>query len=235
MNTNCKEKALTDQEEQYIIEQIKYLHGEFVSIQQSFLGIISVSLAVYAVIIYYALTAGKDEIFLILPFLFSLSVYNILKYTIRTMGIDAYVCHLEKLINTAHKKSLFLWQSYMAGANSYAFIGAIPQFPCFAVLGIFLIYRFTLAIGGSTYPSFIVNVIKALLVIQFVFLAIMILHCATQFSAVSVLCSKISPNIEHLADIKSLSLSLGFNPRCPYVFWRNKSAIDKGHIHQKRK
>lgn len=221
MNNNCEEKVLTDQEEQYIIEQIKYLHEEFVSIQQAFLGIISASLAAYAVAIYYALIAEKDEIFLILPFLFSLSIYNILKYTTRMLGIDAYVCHLEKLLNNSHTKPLFLWQSYMAGANRYLVIGAVPQLPCCAVLSIFLIYRFCLAICGNEYPILMKIAIIILLGLQIVFIVITIMHCATQFFAVSDLCEKMSSDIGFLTDIEQI----GFDPRCSYVRRKAKATL----------
>lgn len=81
MDGNYKCYNLDTEEETLILEQIKYLHGEFVSIQQSFVGITSVALVGYAIVIYYALISEKEEFFLFLPFLFSLSVYNILKYT----------------------------------------------------------------------------------------------------------------------------------------------------------
>ena len=57
MDNYYKFYNLNKKEETLILEQIKYLHEEFVSIQQIFVGIISVALAVYAVVIYYALSS----------------------------------------------------------------------------------------------------------------------------------------------------------------------------------
>lgn len=78
---------LTSEEEQLILEQMKYIQSEVISIQQGFLGVISIPMGIYAVIIYYTLTVEDSDIrgllFLVLPFFFSLSFYNILKYTIR--------------------------------------------------------------------------------------------------------------------------------------------------------
>ena len=42
---------LTNEEEQLILEQIKYIQSEVVSIQQGFLGVISIPMGIYAVII----------------------------------------------------------------------------------------------------------------------------------------------------------------------------------------
>ena len=97
---------MTSEEEQLLIEQIKYLQNELVSIQQAFLGCISIPLGIYVLAIYYAFSSAaySDIIFSILPFFFSLSFFNIIKYTIKMLGIDAYLCHLEKLINQNHKK-----------------------------------------------------------------------------------------------------------------------------------
>ena len=43
---------LNEGEEKIVLEQIKYLHEEYVSIQQVFINFISVSVGVYAVILY---------------------------------------------------------------------------------------------------------------------------------------------------------------------------------------
>ena len=59
---------------------MKYIQSEVVSIQQGFLGVISIPLGIYALILYYTLTVKDGDIkgilFLLSPFLFSLSFYN---------------------------------------------------------------------------------------------------------------------------------------------------------------
>lgn len=96
--TEKERSPLADErEEALVVEQIKYLQSELCSIQSSFLAIISVSLGAYGLIIYYALSQDVAWLFILLPFLFSLSFYNILKYTAKMMGLDAYVSYLESL------------------------------------------------------------------------------------------------------------------------------------------
>lgn len=234
MDDNYKNYNLDKDEEALILEQIKYLHGEFVSIQQVFVSVISIALAVYALIIYYALNSPKEkeEIFLFLPFLFSLSVYNILKYTIRVLGIDAYICHLEMLINTTHKKSLFLWQNYLACANRYSFIGTFPQLPCYIAMGIFLVYRFYLATKTITYPSAIIHTLIILLIIQAIFLAILGLNCVAQYWDVLEICKTMPPTLLSEQDIQKLKK---IKPRQLYYIKLLSRLISKCIHHKKRK
>lgn len=205
MDDNYKYYNLDAREEELILEQIKYLHGEYISIQQYFVGIISVALAVYAIVIYYALDSDTDEIFLFLPFLFSLSIYNILKYTIRVLGLDAYISHLEKLINITHKKSLFLWQSYLVYTNGYSAFGTFPQLPCFFAIGIFLAYQFCCAISSSTYSSSYILLLIILIIVQVVFLALMGVNCIVQYWAVLDICKTMPPTLMTEEDIQKLT------------------------------
>lgn len=184
--------SLTKDEETLVLEQIKYLQSELISIQQAFLGIISVSVGVYALVLYYAFTAtgsGK-KIFIILPFLFSLSLYNIIKYTIKMLGIDAYVRHLESLINTAHNKPLFSWQSYFIYANGYSVIGIIPQIPCYILIAATLLYKYVQTIVELRLGLPLASFISILLVIQSFFLILMLYHAATQYHFVKIVCNK---------------------------------------------
>lgn len=191
MDNNDRNYYIDEKEEALILEQIKYLREECVSIQQFFVGLISVSLATYAIVIYYALSAEKDEIFLFLPFLFSLSIYNLLKYTVRVLGLDAYIRHLEKLINNKHQKSLFLWQSYLIYANGYSVFGSFPQLPCLLAICIFLAYQFCRAISSTEYPSYLIIILVILLIIQVAFLALMGVNCLTHYWAVLDICKKV--------------------------------------------
>lgn len=130
-----------------LIEQIKYLYSEKNSIQTSFLTIISFSLGAYGLAIYYAFSFDAqypNEVnytFIILPFLFSLSFYNIIKYTIRMLRLSEYIRHLEKSINTLHKgKPIFQWESKLISANGWGIVGGVAQIPCYiaivALLGV---------------------------------------------------------------------------------------------------
>lgn len=177
-----------------LLEQIKYLHSELCSIQSSFLGVISIPLAVYGLLIYYALQLeGQNQahMFVLLPFLFSLSLFNILKYTIKMMGLDAYIRYLEQQLNTFHKKSLFKWQSYLIYANSYSVAGGLVQVPIFLALAIFLGCKFFASINSySIFPNSKV-ILTALLAFQAVGLLYMLYVCATQYGVVEGWCDKI--------------------------------------------
>lgn len=231
MDENYENYNLTESEETLIFEQIKYLHGEFVSIQQVFVSVISVAIAVYAVIVYYALNSAKDEFFLFLPFLFSLSVYNILKYTIRVLGLDAYISHLEKLINVNHKKSLLLWQSYLSGANGYVTFGILPQLPCYVAMGIFLFNRFCLATSSTTYPPHIIFLLKILLLIQVAGLILMAINCTTQYWVVLKICKTMPPALLSKKDVQKIAR---IKPRQLY-YTKLLSCLISKCVQQKRK
>lgn len=231
MDDNYENYNLSESEESLILEQIKYLHGEFVSIQQVFVGIISVALAVYAVVIYYAINSDKEEIFLILPFLFSLSIYNILKYTIKVLGLDAYIRHLEKLMNITHKKPLFLWQTYLVYANGYSAFGTFPQLPCFLAMGVYLGYRFHLAVSATTYPYYLIILLRILLWIQIVFLALMGIICPAQYWAVLDICETMPPILLSKVDIQEY---IKMKPRQLYYVKRISRFFSKSIRRKKR-
>lgn len=179
-----------------IVEQIKYLQSELCSIQSSFLGVISIPVAVYGLLIYYALhlDGGKDSVnilFILMPFLFSLSVFNILKYTIKMMGLDAYIRSLEQQLNASHEKSLFKWQSYLIYANSYSVAGGIVQIPSFLALAIFLGYEFYSNLKKCNLFPYCKFVFAASLFIQIAGLLYMLWICITQYKTVGDWCQKI--------------------------------------------
>lgn len=181
------------EESALLLEQMKYLQHEIASIQQHFLGIISVSVGVYAVIIYYALTMKEHGqiIFVLLPFFFLLSFYNILKYTIKTLGLEAYVRHLETRINDMYGKPLFLWQSGLIYANSYSFLGGLAQIPCIVAVVLFLGYQYVQNI--ETFHPFpgAAGILTGLLIVQIVCVCAMLLGCATQYFVVLYWCRNI--------------------------------------------
>lgn len=196
-----KRMKLTDREEELLIEQMKYIQSEVVSIQQGFLGVISIPLGIYALILYYTLTVKDGDIkgilFLLLPFLFSLSFYNILKYTIKILGLEAYQRHLEKMLNENHNKPLFLWQNLLVYANGYSLLGFLGQTPCCLVIFIFLVYEF-FAVGIKTkvLPEVFIIFLIILFIIQLLFLLIMLLHCARQYFVVLQICERVKEDAD---------------------------------------
>ncbi len=188
------------EEEVLIMEQIKCLHNELCSIQSSFLGIISVPVAVYGLLIYYALqldcklspSRPANTLFIVLPFLFLLSVFNILKYTIKMLGIGAYVRHLEGQLNASHEKGLFIWRSHLINANGYAMVGGVVQLPSFFAIAIFLGYEFFKNINRCNLFPYCKLVFTGLLVIQIIGILYMLLICLTQSRTVKYWCTKIS-------------------------------------------
>lgn len=188
------------EEETLIMEQIKCLHNELCSIQSSFLGIISVPVAVYGLLIYYALQLDSkltpaqpaNTLFVVMPFLFLLSVFNILKYTIKMLGIGAYVRHLEGQLNASHEKNLFIWRSHLINANSYAIVGGGVQLPCFFALAIFLGYEFFKNINQCNLFPYCKFVFIGLLIIQIIGILYMLLICLTQSRTVKYWCAEVS-------------------------------------------
>lgn len=186
--------SLSPEEESLAIEQIKYLQSELCSIQSSFLGVISIPLGVYGLIIYYAFHLEKEYsciLFVLIPFLFSLSLYNILKYTIRMMGLDAYISYLENLINYTHKKTLFRWQSYLIYANGFSVIGTFAQIPCFFALVVFFGYKFAESIQLVDLPNYCKIILVFLLIFQVIGLLYMLFLCASQYGAIRYWCKNI--------------------------------------------
>ena len=188
---------LNEGEEKIVLEQIKYLHEEYVSIQQVFINFISVSVGVYAVILYQVFKKynSKKFIFLILPFLFSLGAYNLIKYTMRMLAIDAYIRHLENLVNFSHKKILFAWQNFLVYANGSSLFGVLPQIPCYASLAIVLGVKFMENISCfEIFPGF-GFLITVMLGIETLLLIIMLIHTAKQYYVVLDICKEVSVEI----------------------------------------
>lgn len=185
-----QDMRLTSEEELFAIEQIKYLHTELVSIQQSFLNIISVSVGVYALVFYYAFTATgfEKEIFLLLPFLFLWSLYNILKYTIKSLGIGAYIRHLEKLVNRKHNKKLFMWESYLINANQYPLVGVLPQVPCILAIIFVVVYKYIVTIIELKVSLIVIMILSILLCFQIILMIWMLYRAAIHVKKITNIC-----------------------------------------------
>lgn len=205
--------------ESLLLEQIKYLQSELVSIQQAFLSVISIPLGIYGVMIYYAISLGENGrvLFVLLPFLFSLSFYNVFKYTIRMLGMDAYIRHLESLINEIRKEPLFLWQSKLIYSNGYSVLGCAAQLPCFVAIFIFLGIKFVEVIQDKTFGLFPYwkPILIALLILQVLCFILMAFAGLTQYGNVLNYCQCIT--YENLSDLSKLDTAY------PYFFQKIKA------------
>ena len=108
------------------------------------------------------------------------------------LGIGAYVRHLEGQLNASHGKNLFIWQSHLIDANSYAMVGGMLQLPCFFALAIFLGYEFLKNISLCNLFPCCEFVFIGLLIIQILAILYMLLICLTQSRTVKYWCTKIS-------------------------------------------
>lgn len=185
------------QNKEYILEQIKYLSAERSSIQSSFLSIISVSLAVYGLILYHAIhfdleLSGKvNYVYIIMPYLFAISFYNITKYTIKMLGLDAYLRFLERKLNKIEQSPVFMWQSYLIQSNGFGLVGGIAQIPCFIAVSIFLGIKFVENLKISSLPYWAEHALVVLLFIELIVLTIMLAMCITEGKVVYDWCNYI--------------------------------------------
>lgn len=196
MNDTAKQFALEEKEEPLLLEQIKYLNDEFISIEKAFLNVISIPVGIYAVIIYYALNTtnktASNMLFLILPFLFLLSLFNIIKYTTKALGIDAYIRHMEQQINNMHGKRLFLWQTHLVHANYYSVVGSVFQIPVFLALAVFMSYKFIEAFSVlKPAHGFLCWTLLFLLLSEACLVLIALNHCRMQYGEVLRMCNEL--------------------------------------------
>jgi len=189
---------IDDDEERLLVEQIKYLHSERCSIQSSFLTIISVALGAYGLIIYQALSYDKslcgkvNYVFILLPFLFAMSIYNVLKYTIRMLGINAYIRYLEGIINTNRKKALFQWYSYLIQAYGTGIIGGVAQFPFFVAIALFVYQKYLENYEKIKGSGLFASIIPKLLICEVLVLVIMLIYCIIESRLIKSKCSKVA-------------------------------------------
>lgn len=176
-----------DQRAKMLLAQITYLHNEQVSIQNSFLAMLYIPIAFLGVIIYYAYQSDTSEVlFLLLPFLFSWCIFNLMKYTMKALGIDAYVRHLEQELNAWLGENLFCWQDQLIHANGYTFWGITGQVPCLVVVYAFLIYKFFGALSSSKICEnlLVVSFFKTVFWVQALLLIVMAFFTARHYHKV---------------------------------------------------
>ena len=184
-----------DREVSLLTEQISGLRSEYLSIQSSFLTMTAISFGGYGVILYYAYKLDSEipinYLFLALPFLFGISFINILKYTIKMLGIGAYITHLEKTINCKVKKNVFAWHSKLAYVNGYNYVG-VAHIVCNIALYALIGRRFILTMGdikGSEPFIYTCLFISAILMIGVILYSLVV--CGTQYDAVKYWSEKV--------------------------------------------
>ncbi len=178
------------EEIQAMEEQIKMYHTELTSIQSSFLSMISVSFIGYGAVFYYCLIVNKSVtnlFFIVLPFLFSLSLFNIIKYTTKMLGLGAYIRYLEGELNAQSGKAVYKWYTYLVGANGFGFFGGLGQVPCILALGAFVVKKFIDAVYEPSIDPVARFFLIGALVLQLLMLAVMCIQCVVQHFAVESL------------------------------------------------
>lgn len=227
--------CIDDSEIPLITEQIHDLRSEYISIQSNFLTVTSIAFVGFGVVLYYAFYLENNSadtenfinfVFIALPFLFGISFLNILKYTVRMMGIGAYVSHLEKLLNAKTQKNLFLWHKKMVGINGYTIVG-LAQLPCYFALFAVVTMKYLenmelLKVSDIELLGFTAANLHFLIkLFMYVMLAIggfSILVSATQHKAVAYW----SKNIFKLPYDKKINTHVPFWIHAPIVFIKEK-------------
>lgn len=140
-------RAERDKRADLLLAQITYLQAETTSIQHNFLAMTYIPLAFVGVMIYYAYASpGSAYLFLLLPFLFSWCIANLMKYTLKSFDIGGYIMTLEEELNRLYGAELFRWEGRCLGATSYSGLGTFAQAPGLFILYVFLIVKFILAV-----------------------------------------------------------------------------------------
>lgn len=130
------------------LEQIKYLVEEKISIQNQFLAGVNLPLVALGLLVYY-IEMNIDKvrnIYLLLPFFYLFIPYNLIKFTIRILGINEYICYMEQEINSLLKTEVFMWNRKLINTSvfpgGFAFVTTLAQIPIHLVTVVFLIYKF---------------------------------------------------------------------------------------------
>lgn len=170
-------------DEKYVIglyvEQIKYLRQENISIQDKFLSWVSIPVAVLGVFIYYIEQAEIISLYLILPFLYFLTPYNLIKYTIRMLAINGYIKHMEREINILTKGNTFLWNSELINSSffkgGFSAITTLAQVPLHLVSGLYLIVKFKETLTFDTYFKSFHAVLVVCMILEALILILMLI------------------------------------------------------------
>ena len=179
-NTDDKEKQNLIK---LYIEQMQYLRQEYVAIQNSFLAGSSLPLTALGILTYYiedSGTASVKSMYLFLPFLFLFVPYNLIKYSIRMMGINAYMKHLETSINTLVGKKIFIWNNELINCSclkkgGFAVITTAAQIPIYVAIAIFILVKFINTLSNDIIFKQYHTILIILLFAEFVFISFMLI------------------------------------------------------------
>lgn len=163
------------------VEQIKYLRQENVSIQDKFLNGNAIPLTALGVMIFYIESQKLYFIYLFLPFLYLAVPYNVVKYTIRMMGINGYIKYLESKVNFLMKDDVFLWNSHLIDSGffgGFALVSTLAQIPIHVVAFIFLVCKFLETQKSTIYFQEYHSLLNMMLVMEAFFIGFMLLDAA---------------------------------------------------------
>ena len=141
-----------EKQAELLMAQISYLQNEAASIQSGFLGMLYIPLAFVGVMIYYAYSSDSPNIFLLLPYLFSWCIANLMKYTLKSFDIHNYIVELERRLNRMSGAETFTWESRYSNQSGYMGLGTFAQGPCLFFVYALLIIEYIRAVSGLDNP-----------------------------------------------------------------------------------
>jgi len=158
------------------------LRQEYVAIQNSFLAGSSLPITALGILTYYIENSDKASVnclYLFLPFLFLFIPYNLIKYSIRMMGINGYMKHIETSINTLVGNKIFLWNNELINCSflkvGFAVITTAAQIPIYVAITIYILVKFRNALISDIIFKPYHTILTILLFVEFVCILIMII------------------------------------------------------------
>lgn len=181
------------------LEQIKYLVNEKISIQNQFLAGVNLPLVALGLLIYNleknASIQGVENIYLLLPFLYLLIPYNLIKFSTRMLGINGYLKYLEQQINALCNHDVFLWNHKLINCSifpgGFATITTLGQIPIHMVTITYLIVKFYNIICLQSPLNYYHMFLIVCLILIIIIMILMLLD--TAFVQKTIL-KKLSPN-----------------------------------------
>ena len=141
-----------EKQAELLLAQITCLQSEAASIQNGFLGMLYIPLAFVGVMVYYAYSSDSPNVFLLLPFLLSWCIANLMKYTLKCFDIHNCVFELEEKLNRMSGERIFVWESGYNGQSRYGGLGTFVQGPCLFFVYALLIIEYIRAVSGLDNP-----------------------------------------------------------------------------------
>lgn len=161
------------------LEQIKYLRHENVSIQDKFIAGSGISLSILGVLVYYIEYQDLTYFYLFIPFLYFWLPYNVIKYTIRMLGINGYIEYLERKINDLVGEEAFSWNSRLINSGffgGFSFVTTIVQIPLYVACSIFIIKKYLEVQTGEGFFSGYYTTLNILLIVLLLSISLMLVN-----------------------------------------------------------